>query len=637
MKPRIKPFGIAELLVLKQKLVGYFAGEVAHIENIMPFETRSREHRRLRQTEEIFIVEEELTEESEQDLKSTERFELQQETQKTIKTDTKFEAGAEISGGYGPFIQASAFANYATSTSTEQSEKNAITYAKEITERSLSRIKERVRRERTARTLEEFEEKNLHSFENTSGEPISGIYRWLDKYYRGKVINYGKRLYYEFIAPAPAAFYIFAKTAHLEDNLPEEPEPPRIIVKQKLKPLLPMYITRTNYQLPVKKYGAQDVSPPPPKEIVLSKMVVRELQPEQPFAFVENELEIPKGYVFDSRWWWVSRTATENFRYRTFLSTDGLKEEDEDNNTVHKTGAPIHSVEGILPIGAHGFGLKTFLFVVEITCTLTNAAFQEWQVATFNAIMNAYNKKLLDYEEKMAAAQVQGGVTIGGHNPLINRAIEREELKKACITLWTGTKYEEWASPIQHDEDAGIPANYPEINIDNALEISPEIQFLEQAFDWDNMAYWLYPYYWARKHKWLDNFPLEDNDPLFRDFLRAGAARVMVPVHLAATETVLYYQMTGKLWINGGEIPFFAPPSVGGTLFDPSALDNMDEELALYNSYLAELSGEDAVDDIEKEVEISADDPDTWLIKVPTDLVWLQGDSTLPVFEGLEE
>ena len=102
MKPNIKPIGIGDLKLVKQKLLRYEAGEIAHIENVMATETRSREHRRLRRTEETLTLEEERTEENSRDLQSTERFELQQETEKTIKTDTKFEIGAELTVNYGP-------------------------------------------------------------------------------------------------------------------------------------------------------------------------------------------------------------------------------------------------------------------------------------------------------------------------------------------------------------------------------------------------------------------------------------------------------------------------------------------------------------------------------------------------------
>jgi hypothetical protein len=61
--------------------------------------------------------------------------------------------------------------------------------------------------------------------------------------------------------------------------------------------------------------------------------------------------------------------------------------------------------------------------------------------------------------------------------------------------------------------------------------------------------------------------------------------------------------------------------------------DTIDEELALYKSYVKELIEEEVVNDIDKDVEISPDDPLAWEIKLPTTLVWLQEDATLPNLE----
>jgi hypothetical protein len=629
-KPRIRPIGIGDLMVEMLKLARYEAGEIAHIENVMASESRGRKHRRLHQIEETVTVEQERSEENKRDLQSTERFELQQETQKTIQSDTKFEAGVEISAGFGP-VHIGAFARFSTSQTKTESDRNATNYAKEITERSLSQIVERVREERTTRTLEEFEEENFHSFENASGGNISGVYRWVDKYYRAKVINYGKRLFYEFIVPEPAAFYLFAKSSHISQNiLPEEPEQPRHPVHGTI--LRPRHINRENYLRLIGTYGAEDVSPPPPETIIISRMVTREVQEDQHWAFADSELQIPEGYVYSGHNVFISPSRTENWRVTGLLSTFVTEVSDETgaSGVAVVSDTPLPQISGTFPIGAQGFGINGLVIAVEIFCELTDEAFEEWRLRTYNAIMTAYYKRVLDYEEKLAAAQIQEGVHIGGNNPLINRAIEREELKKGCITLWTGFKYT-GVPAITRQFNAEPPDNYPEIHIGNSLEVSPDIQFLEQAFDWKNMTYEFYPYYWKRKQFWLDVYSLSDPDPLFADFLRAGAARVRVPVHLSTTEAVLYYQMTGELW-SGGEAPLFSPPSPSGTL-TADTVDEMDEELALYNSYLAELSGEAAIDTIDQDVEISPDDPDTWLVKVPTTLVWLQADATLPDFE----
>lgn len=111
---------------------------------------------------------------------------------------------------------------------------------------------------------------------------------------------------------------------------------------------------------------------------------------------------------------------------------------------------------------------------------------------------------------------------------------------------------------------------------------------------------------------------MKSTDPLLERFLKAGAATVTVPVQPSFTEAVLWYQLTGEIW-TGGPVPELT--STG----DPDAV--------LYNSYLTELEDETDVVDIDVEVEIAKDDPDAWMVRLPTTLVWLQPGPELPDLE----
>src|SRR6185436_8425570 len=133
MKPIIKPLGVGDLKVVKQKLVRYEAGEVAHIENVMAHEKRDRKHRHLSQYEEITELEQERMEENLRDWQSTERFEMQSESERTIKNEMSFQAGLDVSASYGR-VSLSAFAKFAMSNSQEESDKNSTKFAKEVTD-----------------------------------------------------------------------------------------------------------------------------------------------------------------------------------------------------------------------------------------------------------------------------------------------------------------------------------------------------------------------------------------------------------------------------------------------------------------------------------------------------------------------
>jgi hypothetical protein len=606
----VKPIGVGDLKIVKQRLARYEPGEVAHIENVLEGENRGREHRRLRQFEEIVTFEQEREEESRRDLQSTERFELQTESERTIRSETTLQAGLDLSISYGP-VRLGAYGKFASTNAKEESDTNSTEYAKEITEKTTSRLMERRREERVTRTLEEVEEKNEHGFENDSGENITGVYRWVDKYYRSKVFNYGKRLMYEFYVPEPGAFILFAtKYRYERDVLPVKPAEP--VAPGTTRRLAPADLNRWNYLTLVSQYEAQGVEAPPPDYLLVSKPISRELRADH-WAFSNEDLEIPGGYAADYglyrvRYTWQSdppRSGT------IMVGTNGI---DIDIYPPLWFNREIRS----MPVSGNGYAISSFAINIEVMCTLTTAWFERWQLNTYNAIMNAYRKKLLDYEEKVAAAQIQQGVAIEGDNPAVNREVEREQLKKACLEIWT---YSVFGSPpgIVHVPSLPVPDNYPEIHRGNAIANAARLEFLEEAFEWDNLIFELYPYFWGRRSNWLELWGAASTDPLFERFLSAGAARVVVPVKPSITEAVLYYQLTGVIW-TGGPVPSLS------TINDP--------DVPLYNGYLTDLEGVEDVIDIEEDVVIEPDDPDSWLVKVPTDLVWLQAGSALPDLEA---
>jgi hypothetical protein len=613
MIPLIKPIGIGDLKVVKQKLARYEAGEVAHVENIMKKEKRSRKHRHFHQLQEILTVEEERIEESMRDLQSTERFEMQNESQRTVRSQTTIQAGVDISASYGP-VSITAYGRFDSTNSVEESDTNSTKYAKEVTDKTLARLVEKVRRERTTRTTEEYEEQNLHGFDNTEGrEHVSGIYRWVDKYYRAKVVNYGKRLMYEFVVPEPASFYVFATKYNLITQvLPEKPEPPTR--PNTSIPLSPSDITRYTYLDLVKLYDVQDIQPPPQEWIRVSKAFHKELQTSGNFAFSSDELKIPRGYKAK-----IGR--------HEILYTYVVGQTPQARTLVGQVWIDIHATsthdialtdeQGVIPVSGIGLNLLSFVISLGIWCELVQESYEKWQLDTYIAIMNSYRKALLDYEEKVAAAQISQGVAIGGANPEINREIERRELKRSSLTMWTRSQFD-YPPGINHTPADPIPGNYPEINIDNAIANESAIEFFEKAFDWNNITYEFVPYYWGRKPKWLDNLSYKDNDPIFESFLQAGAARVVVPVNPSYTGAVLYYQLTGLIW-PGGDVPAFD--------------ENTYPDAQLYNSYVSEIADIEDLPDIDHDVEIDPSDESTWLMKVPTTLVWLQPDSVLPNFE----
>jgi hypothetical protein len=177
--------------------------------------------------------------------------------------------------------------------------------------------------------------------------------------------------------------------------------------------------------------------------------------------------------------------------------------------------------------------------------------------------MRAYLNQKSEYDEALAAVKVQAGIEISGRNPALNREVERAELKRGAISLLTQRSWEhlEGVGAIKPSEKE--LKDLPEIDFEKWREQAPVIQFLEQAFEWEHMVYTFYPYFWARKQLWPFLQRLDDVDPQHAAFLRAGAARVLVPVRLGYEGSVLWYAHRGEPWNGKG------PPSTGHDAFIP--------------------------------------------------------------------
>lgn len=228
-----------------------------------------------------------------------------------------------------------------------------------------------------------------------------------------------------------------------------------------------------------------------------------------------------------------------------------------------------------------------YLLNVEVLCQRTPETYQAWQLKMFNAIMGGYRSLKADYDDAKASAS--GIFSIEGRNPARNREIEQEELKKWSIELFTGQKFAAF-NAMKHSV---APFDFPEFNDLEAIHQGRFIQFLEQAFEWRNMTYQFYPYFWGKKDRWPQAVKFDDPDPLFTKFLQAGAARVIVPVRPGFEKLICHYL------------------SSGGEIWQGKDAPQLEDDL--YLSILDELSNID-----------SNPEGEPWEIRIPTSLVMLQ-------------
>ncbi len=170
-----------------------------------------------------------------------------------------------------------------------------------------------------------------------------------------------------------------------------------------------------------------------------------------------------------------------------------------------------------------------------------------------------------EYEEAISGDELFGSIDIQGKNPIENQKIILNELKRQVITQLTGQTYDGFDAMRENVGEYG----YPQQDVDEAWSEGQYVRFVEQAFEWENLQYLFYPYYWGKKKGWPINSQLEDTDPLFKDFLQAGSCRLNVAVRPGFEASVNTFLSTGKLPWDSNE---------GATVIECLDLDNEEEE-----------------------------------------------------------
>ena len=684
----LRPIGIGDLKVVKQWLCGYKAGDFAHVENVLDGETKTRVHRRLEKTEELFASSAEKQEETQRDTQSTDRFELKREAESVIKQDLAVNANAGVTYTYpGGMIVANITAGMAYTRSQTDQNKAADNFSREVLDKAVKRIQSRATEQRSTTKLFETEETNTHTLSAAAGKGhISGIYRWLDKEYRAQLFNYGKRMMFEFILPEPAAFFVEARLRAYEGQL-DVPRPPQAVDTKFVSldftadkiDLAKFNELRLHYDLAEFSYPVMD-------KVVAFKNDTN----GQSFFDGGNPLSkfwVPKTFHCDLQSKGYDVTAIEIEGTMDFSGSSATPPTDPqlrklfaislngtqvfygnyDTLDFHAFHTPNHQMQDLgLNATFKPYKLTTDMvdliigvqnvvhFNLEISARLhfSAEALAEWQQKAYEkvyktkqerqdkldaAAAQAYQAQLATYHNRLGELRTTGiNELLQGQSDAFNQQLICKELKRLCLASLTKdfdsdpredltTRIEAMGSrrmrfeyrqlTVKELPSAITPTEvavqfdhlhkniqYPAPVLAAAAAKARYIQFLEQAFDWQQMAYAFYPYFWATAPKWIDLMSRNDAaDPNMSAFLQAGSCKVLLAVSSAYDDAVLHYLATGEPWEGGPS------PVIGDPLYVP-----------LYEELRRQ---QDDLDGAEPEGK-------PWNFTVPTSLVYLENSST---------
>jgi hypothetical protein len=579
---RLHSVGVADLLVVKQQIKRYEPGEIAHIENVMAGEGKVRMHRQLDRTEEVVDTIDDREHDKESEFETTERFELHHESSRTQHNDQKTGFGLSISGKYGPTVEFNSKLDVSSQTSAEAVARNATSYAKDVVERSKERLVERVREERRTTTLREVEETNEHRLTNTTGEHLAGIYQFVDKVYESQVFNYGLRQMFDLMIPEPAS-YLW----HLEKMPQPNPEMPVPPIRLEVEAPDASHINESNYLRLAARYGAKGIVAPPPffviKSATLTQGVGDDSESDYPRSRNQVDLDIPPGYR--PAWALVTVMGVTDADPRFVFGVGSEQQEwspppDEeridiggglevfhpvaDRLMVFPIDSGLFAADAKLPLVVFARETANYTLHAKVTFQRQSETLMDWSRTTFEAITEAYTNVLLRYQQEVETLkqhdQGERGLELDvGNPPSVNSRIIRTELKKHCLALLRN----EHVGLLNTDHTTGGAIYPPYFDLEDAKADGAIIRFLEHAFEWDQVQYVFYPYFWGRPGGWADRFHARNMDPDLEEFLKAGYARVVLPVRSGFEAAVSYFMQSGEIWNGEGE------PEIDDPLYKP--------------------------------------------------------------------
>lgn len=521
----IVPYAIGDLHLVKQRLLRYALGELAHVESVMPGERRKSVRRRMTRT-----TEHRERRERRDDSRETRAHArtLQGEVSKvladTIATTTYPSPGFSItygptttlSGGWSTEVKAAAGANGSSPSTT-------LRCVREVVERAAARTARRVTEARTETLTREVEHATVSVHDNRSNDrPRHGVYRWLDEVYLAEVVRYGNRFVLELLLPNPGAAYI-----REQPNLPRAafpPVPPAALGLRSFADVSP-----ANFAKLCARYPNSEFEAPPSNSLTVSG-----------FARSGEPLSLTLAPGYKARRAAIGYVLAPGEQELSVQGVIGRTPIDIAASSTGVTTVELNGENETLPVllrtsqggGVARSELGSAQLTLEIELAPSDALLDAWRRRTFHCIQRSYEA---EREAFAGLAEHDGGAPLQPRNDSL--CVERGELKRAALRAFF--------------ERAERPTAPEEISSSDDFEVARPryLQFFDHAFEWRELSYSLFSPLAAGQRT-----AARDRGQRFLEFLEAEYAQVLLPVSPRQAPRVLFFLTSGSLWDGYDEV-----------------------------------------------------------------------------------
>jgi Type II secretion system (T2SS), protein G len=483
--------------------------------------------------------------------------------------------GASTSGSYFGVTLTTTFG--LTNTNDERaSVKQSTQQSREITEKASARVRQEHKVSVKIETKSGTEDRSAKTITNESKAPTRIDYYRMMRKWRTDLYRYGLRLTYDIAIPLPGVriWAMHQRLAAMEADL-RRPFSFGLNADD---------LNDGNWAQKAKEWGvAPEIVPLPPTKTL--KIVVA--PPPLPFLtqaeasddrFGKIDFNVPAGY------WLKNALATAIYAAAGvphFTWHNGGNFFDGANSRVTGNLSDFTNPLAEHPSGALAAtysysGIHTAGLTLELTFERTAQAQLAWRREAWAAISASATARDGERRDALQAERDRLWRLLNGKNTLALRRLEREELVRLMMQWLLGPDHAVVAAPgggltlppgqttlgtlLKNEMDfqdptvvPGAPtysptfSNVSDLGWYGAVLFGDFVKFVHQAIEWENILYFMYPYFWGSEVIGRNKVLFEHADPEHERFLRAGYVRVVLPVRPGFEEDFTSLMESGSL------------------------------------------------------------------------------------------
>ncbi|HVU95432.1 MAG TPA: hypothetical protein VHE34_09415 [Puia sp.] len=352
---QVTPYAIGCLQKVQHFHTGYALGEIAQVDNIAIGEVKQIKHRHTQFTEEKT---DHRTANQDDHHGVTSGAQLEQAVSHTLDQTIKNEWDfTRLSISYGPPTTGTYDGKVTEKKDTNLNSDGANRFARKILSQAVDRVAQAVIHHRQTTFRQETEDMTIRTIDNRRGtRNIRSIYRWLNKLYQLRLVDYGRRFIIELLIEQPARL-------------------PMQLLSYK-------DITVENYSQLAARYGVTGLPHPP----LATRKITTLLDNTNPFP--AKSLPVPEGYQP------ISITASYKVAQAAVLIAGtkqvSLSAADSTVTIPDPMQLDRNGAADAVPILLDLTSTDPYYCSIVMECAVSAATISDWQLSVFDRIEPAY-------------------------------------------------------------------------------------------------------------------------------------------------------------------------------------------------------------------------------------------------------